>query len=275
MTISDLENLGEKAKQLALSDEWGAQAIAINTHIIELDEHAADAYTRLAKCFLAEGKTIAAYDMYKQVLEFDPKNTIAINNLQRLEYNIARAREEQVFEDIATLSSYEEAFSIGIAARRQGKLKLAIVALQRALELKPDNIYAFNALGAAYRRSGNSDNASRMYQNALSIVMNSVSLVGLAAVKRDLSLYEEAIALYKKVLSSEPHNAYALNGLGGVYTDLGSYTTAENYFNEALSVNEGIKEAKRGLERLLEIYTKSGDVESIQRIKRWLKTFST
>jgi tetratricopeptide (TPR) repeat protein len=279
MKTSDLENLREKAKQLALSDEWGPQAIAINTQMIELDEHAADAYTRLAKCFLAQNKIIAAYDMYKQVLEFDPKNRIAANNVQKFEDDVDRARvrerEKQVFEDIASINSYEEAFNVGVAAKRQGNFKLAVALLERALELKPNNVYACNALGAAYRRNRNSDDARRVYQTALSIAVNFVSLVGLAAVERDARQFKEAISLYERVLSSEPQNAYALNGLGGVHTDLGNYSTAESFFNKAMSINKGTKDAKRGLEKLLEIYKKLEDSKSIERIEGWLKTLST
>ena len=48
---SELHDLRERAKSFALAGEWGATAIEINTRMLEIDDRAADAYTRLARCF--------------------------------------------------------------------------------------------------------------------------------------------------------------------------------------------------------------------------------
>ncbi len=267
MSKKTLTGLREYAKRLALSDDWGSEAIAANTRIIELNEQAADAYTRLAKCFLSQGNMLTAYDMYRQVLEFEPNNTIAAYGIHSLQRVIAKELE---LRDVASIESYDEAFSVGVAARRRGNVALAIVALKRALELYPGSIYACNALAAAYRRGGMPMEATHTYQRALEMTPNTASLVGLAAVARDNGQTGEAIELYKKVLSSEPRNAYALNGLGGVYTDMGDYSTAENYFNRASKVDDGIDEAVKGLEKIRFVHKKNGNADSVERIGRWL-----
>ncbi|MDA8139273.1 MAG: hypothetical protein M0036_11535 [Desulfobacteraceae bacterium] len=59
--MDDVSVLRERAKKLALSGNWGDEAIDINTKMIELDDRAADAYTRLAKCFIEQGKKLAAF----------------------------------------------------------------------------------------------------------------------------------------------------------------------------------------------------------------------
>jgi tetratricopeptide (TPR) repeat protein len=275
MPNDQLDELRDEAKRLALFDNWGPQAIAINTQMIELDNRAADAYTRLAKCFLTQGRVSAAHDMYVEVLEFEPDNRIAYNNVSRLGKKIDRGLKLRA---IASLENYDEAFSVGVAASRRKDFSFAIAALKRALELRPKSVYACNALGAAYRGDGMPSEARSIYQYAMKERENNSSLVGLAAVERDMRQYKEAIELYEKVLSSDSRNVYALNGLGGVYMDMEDYTQAEECFNKGSKVEGGIedavknavKNAVKGLEKLMKIYKENGEVESVERIRRWL-----
>jgi tetratricopeptide (TPR) repeat protein len=265
---TNLAKLCKKAETLALSGQWGKESIAVNTQILEIDEHVSAAYTRLARCFLEQKNYLAAQDMYTQVLAFDPKNTIALNNLQSIKKEISKL---QKLRDMAAIDSYDEVFSVGIAARRQGKLSLAVAALLRAVELKPEKPFAWNALGAAYRHYEQPKEAIDAYQKALALSYNLVSIIGLAAVERDLGNKEQSMALYKKVLDSDQNNPYALNGMGGVLSDLGLFDKAEEYFRTALKFEKGFPDAVKGIKALLRHYTARNDKESMARITRWLK----
>jgi len=76
-----LNELKEKAKQLVLNNNWGEEAIEVNKKIIELDSTCSGAYTRLVKCYIQMGDIETAVKLCEQVLDFDPKNNIAINRL--------------------------------------------------------------------------------------------------------------------------------------------------------------------------------------------------
>lgn len=264
---TNLSVLRKKAESLALSGKWGQDSIHTNTQMLEIDEHASDAYTRLARCFLEQGNYLAAQDMYTQVLVFDPQNRIAINNFKRLKKDVDRLQE---LRDVAAIDNYDEAFSVGIASRRGGKIALAVAALSRAVELKADSHFAWNALGAAFRHHQRPNEAQKAYEKALGLSFNLVSLVGLAAVERDIGNTEKSIALYEKVLDRNQNNAYALNGMGGVLFDLGYCEKAEEYFRRALRFEEGRVDAVKGLQALQRHYESKGDKEAVARVTRWL-----
>lgn len=76
-----LDDLIVKAKELALKNNWGKDAVEVNKKIIELDTTCSGAYTRLAKCYLKLKDEDSAVKLWEQLLEFDPDNTIAINRL--------------------------------------------------------------------------------------------------------------------------------------------------------------------------------------------------
>lgn len=76
-----LDDLKERAKDLAVKNNWGEEAVEVNRKIIELDSTCSGAYTRLAKCYVKLGDEDTAVKLWEQLLEFDPENTIAINRL--------------------------------------------------------------------------------------------------------------------------------------------------------------------------------------------------
>jgi Flp pilus assembly protein TadD len=235
--------------------------------MLEIDDRAADAYTRLARCFREQGRLEAAREMYTQVLTFDSTNVIARNNLARIEKEIGRADE---LSGVSSIGSFDEAFAVGVAARRRKRYALAIGALSRAVELRPGSVHAWNALGAAYRHIDALDQARSAYDHALGLRRNVVSLIGLAAVARDLGDFDKAIDVYTEVLQGNPDQAYALNGLGGVYADIGLLAEAEERFRRASEIAEGRADAVRELKRLRLSYEARGDNEAVGRVSRWL-----
>lgn len=272
-----LANLRKQAEALALAGEWGERAIEINTRMLELDDRAADAYTRLGRCFREQDRLDAAKEMYLQVLEFDPQNKIATNSLRRIQEALQRqAAEERVrrraeeIQAALAAAGYNELMAVGMSARKRRQYDLAIAALSRAVELRPASVYAWNALGGSYRHSGKLARAQESYRRALALGENPASLVGLGAVERDLGHYEEAVRLYDTVLLNNPDDAFALNGIGGVYTDMGKLREAEDCFQRALQLSDGNEQAVDGLESLKGKYAERGDTAGVKRIMQWL-----
>jgi Flp pilus assembly protein TadD len=263
----EIHELRRRAESLARSEEWGEIAIEINTQMLEIDDHDAGAYTRLARCFLEQGKLEAAREMYTQVLIFDPNNSIACNRLPEIEKEIGRAGE---LSDVPSIGSFAEALALGVAARKCKRYAQAIAALSRAVKLRPRSVRAWNALGAAYRHKRDLAQARSAYNHAMSLRRNAASLIGLAAIARDLRDFDEAIDLYMEVLQGDPNHAYALNGLGGVFADIGPWDKAEELFKRASELAVGRASAMRGLERLRQSYEGQGNNEAVGRISRWL-----
>ncbi|WBW97081.1 tetratricopeptide repeat protein [Oceanirhabdus sp. W0125-5] len=97
-----LNELKEKAKQLVLKNNWGEESIEVNKKIIELDSKCSAAYTRLVKCYIQKGNIETAVKLCEQVLEFDPKNNIAINRLIEYGNYVEKIKEKKRQEKALT-----------------------------------------------------------------------------------------------------------------------------------------------------------------------------
>lgn len=262
----------EKAKELAASGYWGEEAIQCNLRILEIDDQIGGSYTRLAHCFELKGKLQSAEEMYIKVLEFEPNDRIALNGIERIKNQLDEEKKKDL---IGEIDNYEEAFSIGLAAKHKDKV-LSLSALKRAVELNP-TIYALNALAAAYRANKDLDSAERVYKDILLKTKNNVSLIGLAAVYRDKLDFDKALKIYQKVLHQNSKNIYALNGLGGVYTDIDKWGLAEKMFEKAIQIaieiNSPVETPIQGLRSLQQKYQSQDNQKGIERINLILNRF--
>ena len=73
----------EQAIQQALSSQW-EEAVSTNRSILTLFPSETEAYNRLGKAFSELGQYAEARQAYTQTLKFNPNNTIAKKNLDRL-----------------------------------------------------------------------------------------------------------------------------------------------------------------------------------------------
>ncbi len=71
------------AIQQALASQW-EEAVNTNKNILNLFPHEPDAYNRLGKAFSELGQYAEARQAYSQTLKYNPNNTIAKKNLDRL-----------------------------------------------------------------------------------------------------------------------------------------------------------------------------------------------
>ena len=78
------KQIAEEARQAALAGEWEG-AIALNHLLLEKNPRDAEAYNRIGRAQLEQGKFTEAIDAYTHALKVDKANLIARRNLQRLE----------------------------------------------------------------------------------------------------------------------------------------------------------------------------------------------
>ena len=287
----ELKKLRKQAESLALSGNWGQEAIEINTKILEIHSLESGAHTRLAQCFKMKGEYFRAYYIFRNVLNFDPKNNIARNQSELIREDALRqkkeiekdalrqkkkieedARIEQEKNDISGINNFHEAYYLGLAAKRRRRFDLAIAALIKATELNPESLFAWNALGSACCRKRNAEEALRAFQHGYELGGGNVSLVGIATVDRMIGNLEAAIDLYKKVLGQDPNNVYALNGLAAAYHDAGKFEDAQNFFDCAFAAKQS-KSRTNAVNYLKELGRTSklnGDDSTAERITRWL-----
>ena len=77
--------LQERARQLAIAQDFGAEALDLNRRLVAENGADTGSRTRLARCYLQAGQVEAAEAEYREVLRLDPKNRIAAGGLAQIE----------------------------------------------------------------------------------------------------------------------------------------------------------------------------------------------
>lgn len=214
--------------------------------------------------FARVGMTEAAREAYTQALKVDPSNDAIRVKLSGLE---ATPTPAGLLSDIARLHSFDEADIYGRAASDLGYYQLAIAVLLVATEIQPNVANTWCTLGAAYRKAGELDSAYTALEKAERLGgHNPAVTTALAATHRAAGKHDEGIALYKEVLETDPDNPFALNGLGGIYSDLQRYGEAERCFLKAKRDPRGEKTAASELRKLEKHYRNDGRADDARRI---------
>lgn len=94
------KQIAEEARQASLAGDWDL-AIALNNMLLKKNPRDAEAYNRIGRAKLEQGKYTEAIDAYTHALKVDKANLIARRNLQRLELLRKSAPEGEVREKAA------------------------------------------------------------------------------------------------------------------------------------------------------------------------------
>ncbi|HCC79286.1 MAG: hypothetical protein A2X25_08775 [Chloroflexi bacterium GWB2_49_20] len=150
------------------------------------------------------GKAIATF---QKVIEQDPRNASAWNNLGR------------VFTD-------------------QGRQDSALHAFKKAIKLAPRYANAWNNLGNFHRQNAQSRDALHAYkQSARFEPQNAKPVINLAHTHLDAGQPDLAIRAYKKATRLVPANAALLNELGTIYREMNRFKDAIAAYNKAIKLD--------------------------------------
>jgi Flp pilus assembly protein TadD/replication-associated recombination protein RarA len=138
--------------------------------------------------------------------------------------------------------------ALGIAYSKKGEYDQAIEAFCKALELKPDLHEAWNNLGVAYDTKGEYDRAIEAYRKALELkpdLHEAWYNLGVAyGMKREL---DQAIEALHKALELQPDDPQAWNDLGVAYGIKGEYDQAIKACRKALELKPDFYQAWNNL----------------------------
>ena len=119
--------------------------------------------------------------------------------------------------------------------------------LHRGLKRFPESPRLLNAMGVLHRRLGFSNAALQYIEKALlQDPENCATLFNKANVLYSLSLYEEAISIYRKCSEKNPDEPYHFAMIGRCYLGMGYPEKAVKYFKSALDLDH-LPEAYAGL----------------------------
>lgn len=196
-------------------------------------------YISLANLSLAENKPDEAAAFYENALSIESTNFNALTGLIRLyarknDLGKAHARVDQVLASYPANASlhYLKAQIFGFE-RNSGQ---AEVALRKALELDPNYIAAYSALGALFINTNQQDRAIAEYQRIIERRPDNATAYTLIGMLDDSRKnYDAAADSYRKALSKDQNAVIAANNLAWLYA-----VTGQGNLDEAVRLAQGV-----------------------------------
>jgi tetratricopeptide (TPR) repeat protein len=147
----------------------------------------------------------------------------------------------------------QEAVNEGLAAHEAGDLQAAEDAYRRALELDPQNQFAYYNLGVIRQAQGDLEDAETNYRIAVGIDPDfAAALFNLAIIRADAGAAEEAIGLYEHIVEVTPIEdadpatvrlvAAAHLNLGFLLIDQGDEAAGQAELDEAVRLDPTLEE---------------------------------
>jgi len=119
---------------------------------------------------------------------------------------------------------------------------------RHAVQVMPENYWAWNNLGAVLFAEGDRKGARDAFQRALAIMPDYPGAnKNMAALLYGEGRYHEALTLVERALAIQPHNPEFLTAKGAILLKLGDREGARDAFQRALAVAPDYGDAREGL----------------------------
>lgn len=187
------------------------QALSLNADHVQ-------ARNNLGNVLRAQGRLQEAMTCYEHALAIWPDHADAYINLGTVRTEQGRYSEAlDLFERALRLNpqNVEAHYNIGSLLKLQGRAADSIAHYRRALDLGGvSRATVHNALGSAYRQTGDLRSAVACYRKAIEVDPSSATAYFyLGETLKLQGSLKESIELYKKSLERKPDDPQALNGL--------------------------------------------------------------
>ncbi len=180
------------------------------------------------------GQLAEAESIYSQILQTQPDE---INTFKSL---------EQLYPLIWT--------DFGTVLQKQGKLKTAVNAYQKALSLDPTLGDALYNLTQALKQQGQSAEAIQACQSFLSQQPdNPQAYNNLGNALKDCGKLSEAVHAYQQALALTPQSAEIHNNLGNLWKEQGDLKAAARAYRQAIELDPELAEAYINLGNIFRI----------------------
>lgn len=135
--------------------------------------------------------------------------------------------------------NYEGWFVLGSLLSQQENFDEAIIALQRAYTLNPNEAGILLSLGSVYFQKQDYEMAAQKLETALTLNPEAIDgLFDLGNTYLLLKRYSEAIEVYQKSVNIEPQFWPSINNIGLVHYEQGDSQKAIEYWQQATAVDD-------------------------------------
>ena len=194
-----------------------------------------------------QGKLGQAEAIYRQLLETDSRNAVALHMLgvisyQTGNYQFAVDLIGRAIEINPNIASYYS--NLGKALQELKQFDAAVVSYEKAISLKQDYAEAYLNLGVLQQKLKQLDAAVVSYEKAISLKPDYAEAhLNLGVSLQKLKQLDAAVACYEKAISLKPDYAEAYYNLGNTLQELKQFDSAVVKFEKAISLKPEYTEA--------------------------------
>ena len=186
-----------------------------------------------------DGDLVKADRLYRKILESQPEHPDALHFIGVLSHQRGNSEAAVVYINTAIALAPNEAGmhnNLGNVLLESGRAGHAADAYQKAVALRPDYADAYNNLGAALKAEGRFDEARAAYEKAIALRPEYAdALYNLGNLMFAQRKIEEAVRYYQAALAAMPKHLYAVKLLGIAYYRLGDTQAATALYRQQIS----------------------------------------
>ena len=206
---------------------------------IALDPHTPNVHLNLGMILYSQGRYQEALDIARVAVA------------QRPDYSKAHANLGLTLNALRYFEEAETHLRRAIALNPQN-----VDLIAQAAALAPDSIQAaelYFLMGEIARENGQSEAAAEHYVNALELdPHHAAALHWLATLRAEQQRYDEMLALLQRFIVLHPNDAATYSNMGIALVFLGRHDEALQHFDQALSLDPTLENARANREALLE-----------------------
>lgn len=214
------------------------------TRAIALDNRITAPYAALAALDGIAGQNELAAQEYQHVLDLDPKNVEALTGIALLykrEGQIDKA--EQAYLRAAALrpDDWMGYNYLGNFYDDVGRHREAIIQLQHAMTLAPDNAYVYCNLGAAYLNSGDPAlfvDTEKAFKKSISLNPTYQAYAGLGNLYGIQQRFKESAEVTEKAVQLDDQDFEIWNNLSQAYDGIGDEQNASRSRKQGITLAE-------------------------------------
>lgn len=158
-------------------------------------------------------------------------------------------------------------YNLGLCQMELAQFDQASASLAKALEEKPQDSQVNSKLADAYQKSGQLDNAAKVYMRLAELTPNDAKFYYSTIVRMydEAGMTDKAITSLQKMIELNPQDADAIYNLGYMYVKLERWDEAIATFNQALEAREGFTYAYLQLGFVYTKLKKFGDAVNVYK----------
>lgn len=202
----DEELILTKAQNAVLAHDWGTAA-RLYKELLKNDEANVVFLNALGNVYVKSGEDEKAIPYYEKIIENYPHNADAMNSLGAI-YRRIKKYDESVKILLKAQSEQNSSsvnYNLGFTYKEIGNYEEAIEAFEFVITENPDDVLAYNHLGAIYFNQKNYEKSINSYKRGLQVDPNHPILnYNLARCYDEAENYPEAIRFYEKALKTRP-----------------------------------------------------------------------